>query len=446
MNPQTILDRIAELPRIQLARKNTPFEEMPRLRAAIADSMDTDISAVPPLFIKRDDTTGFAFGGNKARHMEFMFAHFIERGIDTVVNINHYDSNNARMIAAACAKTGIKCHLVSFDHIDEPVIGNLLIGHLSGAEIHRVPKDDSRPLAEELLATELDAGHNATIVSDNPFFDIAGMIGFLEVGAELDTQITNFESPSRRDAPRGRPAPFALRKGREQSERGMPSPFCEAKGGRVERSKTQGVHTSTPTARLKSNTPIHIWGLCGRSIGGIRLYARNTGKPWTATAVAQQLEYPTTYEGIYLDRSSRVSKLLGLDTALDPGDITTIAGYTGTYGYPTEASIAAIHLVASTEGIMLDPNYTGKSMSGLIDQIRLGNVDPATPVVFIHSGGLPQTFAFADQLWNWQPNQISSPLMGEGGSVISAQAGIQRDEHHSTSSNITAITVQSPFA
>ena len=373
MQPQTILDRIAELPRIQLARKNTPFEEMPRLRAAIADSMGTDISAVPPLFIKRDDTTGFAFGGNKARHMEFMFAHFIERGIDTVVNINHYDSNNARMIAAACAKTGIKCHLVSFDHIDEPVIGNLLIGHLSGAEIHRVPKDDSRPLAEELLATELDAGHNATIVSDNPFFDIAGMIGFLEVGAELDTQITRHSRPLRHTRVGGYP------EGQGEGER-ADNPFPHA-----------------------SNTSIHIWGLCGRSIGGIRLYARNTGKPWTATAVAQQLEYPTTYEGIYLDRSSRVSKLLGLDTALDPGDITTIAGYTGTYGYPTEASIAAIHLVASTEGIMLDPNYTGKSMSGLIDQIRLGNVDPETPIVFIHSGGLPQTFAFADQLWNWQP-------------------------------------------
>ena len=150
------------------------------------------------------------------------------------------------------------------------------------------------------------------------------------------------------------------------------------------------------------DSPIHFWGLCGRSIGGIRLYARNTGKPWTATAVAQQTEFPKTYEGIYLDRSSRVAHLLNLDTALDPGDITTIAGYTGTYGYTTEAAIAAIHLVASTEGIILDPNYTGKSMSGLIDQIKKGNVDPEVPVVFIHTGGLPQTFAFAEELWGWR--------------------------------------------
>ena len=154
---------------------------------------------------------------------------------------------------------------------------------------------------------------------------------------------------------------------------------------------------------LTPNSPIHIWGLCGRSIGGIRLYARNTGKPWTATAVAQQLEFPKTYEGIYLDRSDRVAHLLGLDTALQPGDITTLAGYTGTYGYTTEAAIAAIHLVASTEGIILDPNYTAKSMAGLIDQIQNRNIDPQTPIIFIHTGGQPQTFAFANQLSNWQP-------------------------------------------
>ena len=156
MQPQTILDRINTLPRIKLARLNTPFEEMPRLRAAIADSMDTDPNAnkcaVPQLFIKRDDTTGFAFGGNKARHMEFLFAHLIDRGIDTIVNINHYDSNNARLVSAACAKTGIKCHWVAFDMLDKPITGNLLLGHLAGAVIHRVPAEHSRSVAENLLA------------------------------------------------------------------------------------------------------------------------------------------------------------------------------------------------------------------------------------------------------------------------------------------------------
>ena len=103
-----------------------------------------------------------------------------------------------------------------------------------------------------------------------------------------------------------------------------------------------------------------MWGLCGRSIAGIRLYARNTGKPWSATAIAQPHHTPETYQDTDIDRSTRVADLLGLDTALEPGDIDTLTGYADTkYGVPTEAAYAAIHLVARTEAIILDPNYTG---------------------------------------------------------------------------------------
>ena len=358
MNNQTILDRIAELPRIKLARLCTPFEEAARLRAAIAESMDADVDAVPRIFIKRDDATGFAFGGNKARHMEFLFAHLIERGFDTVVNINHYHSNQARFVAASCAKMDMKCHMVAVDMVDAPVVGNLLIGHLTGAEIHRIPGEYSREVAEKLVADENAAGRNATILSDNDFSDIAGMIGFVETGIELDAQ--------------------------------------------------------TATAGV-GDAPLRMWGLVGRSIAGLRLYARNTGKNWSASATAYSHTQPDSYEAVYIDRSTRVAELIGLDTALDPGDLDTIIGYTGDdYGIPTEGVFEAIHLVAKTEGIILDPNYTGKSMSALIGEIRAGNLDPDVPVVFVHSGGLPQTFAFADQLWNWQPSQIPSPSMGEG--------------------------------
>ena len=340
MNNQTILDRIAELPRLKLARLCTPLEEAPRLRAAIAESMDADTTAVPRIFIKRDDATGFAFGGNKARHMEFLFAHLIERGFDTVVNINHYHSNQARFVAASCAKMNMKCHMVAVDMVDAPVVGNLLIGHLTGAEIHRVPSEYSRSVAEKLVSEENARGRNATILSDNDFSDIAGMIGFLETGIELDAQI--------------------------------------------------------------ANSPVRMWGLVGRSIAGLRLYARNTGKNWAASATAYSHTQPESYEATYIDRSQRVADLLGLDTALEPNDLDTITGYSGTdYGVPHDGVFEAIHLVAKTEGIILDPNYTGKSMSALIGEIRAGNLDPDIPIVFIHSGGMPQTFAFAQELWDW---------------------------------------------
>ncbi len=347
MNNQTILDRIAELPRIKLARLCTPFEEAARLRAAIAESMDADVEAVPRIFIKRDDATGFAFGGNKARHMEFLFAHLMQRGFDTVVNINHYHSNQARFVAASCAKTDMKCHMVAVDMVDAPVVGNLLIGHLTGAEIHRVPAEYSRSVAEKLMSEENDNGGNATILSDNDFSDIAGMIGFLETGVELDAQ--------------------------------------------------------TEMAGI-GDIPLRMWGLVGRSIAGLRLYARNTGKNWTASATAYSHTQPEQYEAVYLDRSGRVANLLALDEALVAGDLDTITGYSGTdYGVPHDGVFEAIHLVAKTEGVILDPNYTGKSMSALIGEIRTGNLDPDVPVVFVHSGGMPQTFAFAEELWEWQP-------------------------------------------
>ena len=109
MQTQTILDRINTLPRIKLARLNTPFEEMPRLRAAIADSMDADPNAnkcaVPqPLHQPRRHYGASHSAATKLGHMEFLFAHLVDRGIDTIVNINHYDSNNARLVSAACAK------------------------------------------------------------------------------------------------------------------------------------------------------------------------------------------------------------------------------------------------------------------------------------------------------------------------------------------------------
>ncbi len=396
MHPHQILNAIADLPRIPLARKNTPFEEMPRLRAAIAESMDAEISAVPPLFIKRDDTTGFAFGGNKARHMEFLFAHLIERGIDTIVNINHFDSNNARLAAAASAKTGMKYHWVAFDELDAPIQGNMLIAHLTGANIHRISKDETRPYAENLLAQETNLGRNPTILLDNPFSNIAGMIAFLETAHEIDNQIKRHsEAPSRHSRESGN-----LEAGPGTGDN---RPLSERKGTRASAARSQGYaevdagHTAQP---LSTNSPIHFWGLCGRSIAGIILYARNTGKSWTATAVAQPHYTPENYEELYLDRSTRVAELLNLDTPLKPDDITTLTGYTKTYGVPTDLGIEAMHLVATTESIILDPTYTAKSMSALIAEIQLGNLDSDVPVVFIHSGGQPQTFAFPNQIWN----------------------------------------------
>lgn len=340
-----ILQAIESLPRISLARLCTPLEEASRFRETLAETCPQGIRSVPRIFIKRDDATGFAFGGNKARHMEFSFGRFLQRGIDTIVNVNHYHSNQARFVAASSARLGIKVHLVSVDMTDAPVMGNLLIGKLLGAQIHRVPSEYSQEVAQRIVKDETDQGRSTIIYSQDEDTDIDGMIAFLETGIELQAQL-------------------------------------------------QDAHLG--------QAPIKMWGLVGRSIAGLRLFAKNSGIQWHATAVAYSPTDHDSYAEHYQNRSQRVAQKLSLPHALDPDDLTTLTEYVGEgYGIPHDGVLEAIHLLAATESVILDPNYTGKAMAALIAEARADRLDPEVPIVFIHSGGLPQTFAFSDQLWQW---------------------------------------------
>ena len=171
------------------------------------------------------------------------------------------------------------------------------------------------------------------------------------------------------------------------------------------------------------HSPLRMWGLCGRSIAGIRLYARNTGKPWSATAIAQPHHTPETYQDTYIDRSTRVADLLNLDTALEPGDIDTLTGYAGTkYGVPPKPPSKPSTSSPKPKPSSSTQTTPANPMSALIAQIRTRNLDPKTPIIFIHSGGQPQTFAFPNQLSTGNPTSkprvrlapSSSPSQSEG--------------------------------
>jgi 1-aminocyclopropane-1-carboxylate deaminase/D-cysteine desulfhydrase-like pyridoxal-dependent ACC family enzyme len=97
---------------------------------------------------------------------------------------------------------------------------------------------------------------------------------------------------------------------------------------------------------------------------------------------------------------------LGFDVELTPADVESYDEYVGEgYGAATDASLSAMHLAARTEGLLLDPVYTGKAMAGLIDQARRGVVGRQSTVVFIHTGGLPAMFAFKDEIISWLDRQ-----------------------------------------
>src|SRR5690606_25595479 len=103
------------------------------------------------------------------------------------------------------------------------------------------------------------------------------------------------------------------------------------------------------------------------------------------------------------DRSQKVAERLGLPERLVDGDLDVLTAYTGpAYGVPVAGVFQAMHMAAKAGALILGPNYTGKSMAALIAEARAGRLDSAIPVVFIHSGGLPQVFAFAKEIWDWK--------------------------------------------
>ncbi|NQW17719.1 MAG: pyridoxal-phosphate dependent enzyme [Chloroflexi bacterium] len=335
ITPEQIQANIDEIPRIRWSHIPTPLEEWTAFREKIGG---------PRILVKRDDATGLAYGGNKSRHFEFEMAHVKNQGFDTLININNFHSNQARVAAAGCVKAGIRYILVSQGEIERTLQGNLLLVKLMGGEIHRVSEaEDAMAYAEKLADKVRADGGNPYILNKDWFPEIMGTIGFVEAGLEIKAQL-------------------------------------EALG--VER--------------------VHAWGLTGRSLPGLRLLAKNLDLDWKASMIKYSPSDTDQLRETMVRRSKQGAELMKLPIHLDPDDVEIIDGFHGgAYAAPTDAAFEAIHLVAQTEAVILDPNYTGKSMSALIDRVRSGGFTKDDTVLFLHSGGLPQVFAFNEELTAW---------------------------------------------
>lgn len=326
--------RVSRLPRLRFAHLPTPLEPLPRLSEELGG---------PRIYVKRDDATGLAFGGNKARHYEFEMAYLRENGYNALVNVMDYHSNNARVTAAAANRAGIRYVLILRNAKGRPVQGNLLVDKVLGAELHLLDSDasgDAEAYAEE-LGRELEReGFKPYVRPGKQFPKIVGSIAYLDCALELARQLDD----------------------------------------------------------LNLSGGIHIFGVAGRSTAGLRLAAKNLGLPWKATGVT--VNYDVTMQEYLYDVIPGVAEELGLPVGFDASDMTILDQYVGEgYGIPTPEVIEAIHRVAKLESLILDPNYTGTVMAGLIDQIGKGRIDPSGTVVFLHTGGTPALFTFADQLW-----------------------------------------------
>jgi 1-aminocyclopropane-1-carboxylate deaminase/D-cysteine desulfhydrase-like pyridoxal-dependent ACC family enzyme len=296
---------------------------------------------IADLWIKRDDLTGLAFGGNKARKLAFELPAAVDAGADTLIAGGGVSqSNHARQVAAVAAKLGMRCILVlrsgpkgAFQQ------GNLFLDQILGAEVRLMDTDD----AEEVLA-------------------------------EMDSIAIRLKNEGRH--------PFVV-------ELEAPSVAAYAGCALEIRDQLQAIGAVATHVFLASD---------GGTQAGLLLGNALLGTGWRVVAARP---HPTDEDPteIAADQFRKGAELLGADLVLDRSDIVNLQQYIGPgYGRTTPESREAIRFLARTEGILLDPVYTSKAFAALMDWARRGDLNADSRVVFLHTGGTPALFAYADDL------------------------------------------------
>ena len=321
--------RLATLPRHLLATLPTPLHR--------ARHLETELGPrCPRIYLKRDDLTGLAFGGNKARKLEYLLADALADQATVLVTEGAAQSNHARITAAAAAIAGLRSVLVLDARHGSDVAGSLLLDHLLGAEVHIVPDKAARTALMASIGDELRAaGERPYLIPTGGSVPI-GAAGYVTMVAELLAQLmTCGEAPSR-------------------------------------------LYFATGSMGTQS---------------GLVVGARAFSAPFVVYGVA--VEHPV--ETLIADGATLANgtaELLGIDQCFGGGDITIDGAFIGAdYGVPTEEGMEAIRLLARTEAVFLDPVYSGKAMAALISHVRAGDLDPNEAVVFLHTGGGPSLFA-----------------------------------------------------
>jgi D-cysteine desulfhydrase family pyridoxal phosphate-dependent enzyme len=332
--------------RFRLAALPTPLQELVNLRAALGGP-----EVCPCILMKRDDLTGLALGGNKARKLEFLVGNAITQAATVLVTSGAVQSNHARMTAAAARAAGMKAALVLTSELeDPPVQGNLLLDKLLGAEIHFIPANNDPRLA----TGDQEAIRIAQVVEDlrqrgeRPYLipiggsSAVGALGYVAGTLELVSQL--FETSK------------------------TPSRLYYANGSR---------------------------GTQAGLVLGAKLYSA----PYTIHGIAVSGGEPEKTERA-LRIANGAAELLGVPGRVGAEDLLNDESYIGPgYGIATPECLEAIHLLARSEGIFLDPVYTGKAMAGMIDHIRRRVIPPNSTIIFLHTGGTPALFAHADRLF-----------------------------------------------
>ncbi len=329
---------LSSLPRLPIAHLPTPLEPLPRLSTELG----------PRIFIKRDDQTGLAGGGNKTRKLEFLVADALEKKADTLITVGAPQSNHARQTAAAAAKFGLRCILVLRGDAPPDTTGNLLLDHLLGAQVIWSGKRSREEVMEEVADEEKAAGRHPYPVplgGSTPLGAAAYALAMVELKEQIDAMRGQGEFQTR---------PYFDRIIFASSSGGTQAGLVVGAGMTGFRGEVLGISVDEDLETLRS----------------------------TVARIATE-----------------TATLLGQPRAYSPQDIAANTDYLGAgYAIMGKPEREAIELFAQTEGILVDPVYTGRAAAGMIDLIRRGVIGKQETILFWHTGGTPALWAYADQL------------------------------------------------
>lgn len=321
----------ASIPRVELASLPTPLEFLPRLTAHLGG---------PEIYMKRDDISPLALGGNKTRKLEFLLGEALAQHADTVITVGSYQSNHCRQTAAAAARLGLRCVLVLGGEGRRSRSGNYLLDVLLGAEIIDSGEEDRDTVYRRVIAQERDSGR---CVYPIPYGGASpvGEIGFVHAMAELAHQM--HEQDIHADA--------IL----------LPTASGGTQAGLLVGSKFLNLETKIIGVSIEKERQKMIAGML-------------------------QLAHDT-------------ADLLGLDLDIHESDFLVHDEYKGKgYGIIQELELECLQLLARKEGILVDPVYTGRAFAGMVDLIRRGFFQAGEKLIFWHTGGLPALFVYEDAL------------------------------------------------
>lgn len=337
-----MLPAVENIPRIELGFYPTPLTEARHLSSILGG---------PRILIKREDLSGLALGGNKCRKLEFILAEAKKQGANAVISTASSQSNFCLQAAAAARKLGMKPSFVLLRGVHNEVQGNLLLQNILDSDVEMLELTDVRDAWGGVVSEKMDTiadglrarGYKPFIMRHTipDISAILGAVGWVAAADELITQL---------------------------KEQNIDAQYVVlANGG-------------------------------GGTQAGLVLGSRYLRANYEVIGISV-LNNKDAAVAAVIEHTDAAADFLSLGVKVMPDELEINDSYIGEgYGIPTKECIDAIRLVAQTEGIFLDPVYTGKAMAGLIDLIKKGYFKSTDTIVFIHTGGVPALFAYHKEI------------------------------------------------